>query len=132
MEKAGSRWLVAGGKRLSAISHQLIATSLWLVIVTIIFAPPAQAQFGLFGPNKIQYHPFDWRTLHGEHVDLYFYPQEDEIARVALTYAEDSYTELEARFRHPVTSRIPIVVYASHYDFEQTNLLPFTPPEGLL
>ncbi len=92
----------------------------------------ARAQFGLFGPNKIQYRQFDWRILRGEHVDLYFYPQEDELARVALTYAEDSYHELEARFRNPVTSRIPIVVYASHYDFEQTNLLPFTPPEGLL
>jgi len=92
----------------------------------------ARAQFGLFGPNKVQYRQFDWRTLRGEHVDLYFYPEEEELARVALTYAEDSYRELEARFRHSVVSRIPLVVYASHYDFEQTNLLPFTPPEGLL
>ena len=28
--------------------------------------------------------------------------------------------------------RIPLIVYASHVDFEQTNILPFTPPEGLL
>jgi hypothetical protein len=124
MRRDGRRWTIDGSR--TAIVYLLSS------IVLLTFPTPAQAQFGLFGPNKIQYHPFDWRTLHGEHVDLYFYPQEDEIARVALTYAEDSYTELEARFRHPVTSRIPIVVYASHYDFEQTNLLPFTPPEGLL
>ena len=31
-----------------------------------------------------------------------------------------------------MTSRIPLIVYASHTDFEQTNILPFTPPEGLL
>jgi hypothetical protein len=31
-----------------------------------------------------------------------------------------------------VAERIPLVVYASHTDFEQTNILPFTPPEGLL
>lgn len=104
-----------------------------LALLLVAVAPlPAFAQFGLFGPNKIHYRQFDWRTLRGEHVDLYFYPEEDELARVALTYAEDSYRELEARFRHPVTNRIPLVVYASHYDFEQTNLLPFTPPEGLL
>ena len=29
-------------------------------------------------------------------------------------------------------TRIPLIVYASHTDFEQTNILPFTPPEGLL
>ncbi len=109
----------------------------WCVVLGVglgLAATPttARAQFGLFGPNKIQYRQFDWRTLRGEHVDLYFYPEEDELARVALTYAEDSYRELEVRFRHPVASRVPIVVYASHYDFEQTNLLPFTPPEGLL
>ena len=92
----------------------------------------AVAQFGLFGANKVQYRPFDWRMLHGEHIDLYYYPAEEPMARVALTYAEQSYRELEARFRHTVTLRIPFVVYASHYDFEQTNLLPFTPPEGIL
>src|SRR3990170_1790009 len=40
--------------------------------------------------------------------------------------------ELAAQFGHDVAERIPLVVYASHTDFEQTNILPFTPPEGLL
>lgn len=92
----------------------------------------ARAQFGVFGQNKIQYRHFNWRVLKGEHVDLYFYPEEEELGRVALSYAEDSYRELEARFRHSIASRIPLIVYASHQDFEQTNVLPFVPPEGLL
>ena len=103
-----------------------------LLLVATLFAPRAEAQYGVFGTNKVQYRQFDWRTLRGERVDLYFYPEEEELARVALTYAEDAYRELEGRFRNSVVSRIPLVVYASHYDFEQTNLLPFTPPEGLL
>src|SRR5207248_60881 len=28
--------------------------------------------------------------------------------------------------------RTPLIIYASHSDFEQTNVLPFVPPEGLL
>ena len=36
------------------------------------------------------------------------------------------------QFGHAVPTRIPLIVYASHTDFEQTNILPFTPPEGLL
>src|SRR5690348_7053434 len=92
----------------------------------------ADAQIGYFGQNKIQYRDFEWRTLPGEHVDLYFYPDEDELARVALAWAEESFHYLELKFGHSPTRRIPLIIYASHSDFEQTNVLPFVPPEGLL
>src|SRR5215510_15392532 len=95
-------------------------------------APSLHAQYGNFGQNKIQYRRFDWRILHGEHVDLYYYPEEEELGRVALAYAEESYDSLSRRFNHVVTRRIPLIVYASHRDFEQTNILPFIPPAGLL
>jgi hypothetical protein len=105
---------------------------LLLPLLLAALSRDAAAQFGVFGTNKIQYRRFDWQVLRGEHVDLYFYPEEEELARVALAYAEQSYGELEQRFQHAVTSRIPLIVYASHSDFEQTNVLPFVPPEGLL
>jgi WD40 repeat protein len=101
-------------------------------LLCVLAAPPAPAQFGYFGQNKIQYRDFDWRVLRGEHVDLYFYPEEEELGRVALAHAEESYAELERRFTHHVPRRIPLIIYASHTDFEQTNVLPFVPPEGLL
>jgi hypothetical protein len=107
----------------------------WLIGLlgaAVAAAAPAGAQYGSFGQNKIQYRPFDWRVLRGEHVDLYYYPEEEELSRVALAYAEESYAALERRFTHAVSRRIPLIIYASHTDFEQTNLLPFVPPEGLL
>jgi hypothetical protein len=107
-----------------------------LALLTVLAAPalPVRgwAQFGAFGQNKIQYRRFAWHVLRGQHVDLYFYPEEEELARLALSYAEESYGVLAARFRHSVRSRIPLIVYASHQDFEETNVLPFVPPEGLL
>jgi len=93
---------------------------------------PAAAQFFAFGQNKIQYRKLDWRILRGTHVDLYYYRAEAELARPALAYAEASYDTLSIQFGHAVAARIPLIVYASHTDFEQTNILPFTPPEGLL
>src|SRR5256885_10454123 len=102
------------------------------VALGLAFAPSLSAQYGYFGQNKIQYRRFDWRVLRGEHVDLYYYPEEEELGRVALAYAEESYDSLEHRFSLGVTRRIPLIVYASHTDFEQTNILPFIPPEGLL
>jgi hypothetical protein len=97
-----------------------------------VAARPAEAQFFAFGQNKIQYRKLDWRVLKGPHVDLYFYSAEAELAAPALAYAEASYDTLSIQFGHSVASRIPLIVYASHTDFEQTNVLPFTPPEGLL
>ena len=70
--------------------------------------------------------------LRGPHVDLHYYPEEDELARMALAYAEESYGVLQRRFNHHAGRRIPLIIYASHTDFEQTNILPFVPPEGLL
>jgi hypothetical protein len=102
------------------------------VMLLLAGASSAAAQYGYFGQNKIQYRRFDWRVLRGEHVDLYYYPEEEELGRVALAYAEESYDSLERRFTHAVSRRIPLIVYASHTDFEQTNILPFIPPEGLL
>lgn len=113
-------------------SHVPRPTSLFAALLLLAVPSVASAQFGGFGPNKIQYRSLDWRVLHGEHIDLHFYPEEDELARVALTYAEESYRELEARFAHSPGGRVPLVLYATHADFEQTNLLPFVPPEGLL
>ncbi|HET6837955.1 MAG TPA: hypothetical protein VFH24_07905, partial [Gemmatimonadales bacterium] len=93
---------------------------------------PLAGQFFAFGQNKIQYRKLNWRIIRGPHVDLYYYPAEAELAPVALAYAEASYDTLAVQFGHDVAARIPLIVYASHTDFEQTNILPCTPPEGLL
>lgn len=108
-----------------------------LVLLTAAAGPPGPpgplaAQFGYFGQNKVHYRGFDWRVLRGEHVDLYYYPEAEELGRVALAYAEESYALLERRLGHAVRRRVPLIIYASHADFEQTNVLPFVPPEGLL
>jgi hypothetical protein len=103
-----------------------------LAVALLALATPAAAQFFAFGQNKIQYRRLDWRILKGEHVDLYYYPAEADLAPATLAYAEASYDTLAVQFGHDVARRIPLILYASHTDFEQTNVLPFTPPEGLL
>jgi hypothetical protein len=127
------------GKRVASIQpHQPSTYLQWLgrlvsvLSVLSIFSVPVDAQFFAFGQNKIQYRRLDWRIIRGPHVDLYYYPAEAELASAALAYAEASYDTLAIQFGHAVAARIPLIVYASHTDFEQTNVLPFTPPEGLL
>src|SRR5689334_18689242 len=109
-----------------------VTTLLALIGLLTLAAAPARAQFFAFGQNKIQYRKLDWRALKGPHVDLYYYSAEADLVAPALAYAEPSYDTLSIQFGHSVPTRIPMIVYASHTDFEQTNILPFTPPEGLL
>jgi hypothetical protein len=113
------------------LGSALLGAALGCAALSLLPAP-ASSQFFAFGQNKIQYRKLEWRVLRGPHVDLYYYPAEAELAPAALAYAEASYDTLSVQFGHDVAARVPLIIYASHTDFEQTNILPFTPPEGLL
>jgi hypothetical protein len=101
-------------------------------VILFTIAAPLGAQTVPFGKNKIQYHDFEWQILSGPQVDVYYYPEEEDVARFALAYAEESYAFLERKFQHHPFRRIPLVVYSSDQHFEQTNLLPGFIPEGVL
>src|SRR3989442_11411956 len=103
-----------------------------VIAVAITFPSTLSAQYGYFGQNKIQYRRFDWRVLRGEHVDLYYYPEEEELGRVALAYAEESYDVLERRVPHPVRRPLPRVVHASQTHVQHSNTLPFLSTAWLL
>ena len=113
--------------------HRLPARPLFVAIVVaaLLAAAPAAAQYSTFGKNKIQYDDFDWEILSSDHVDLYYYPQERELALIALDYAEESFEALSRKFSYVPRDRVPMVVFASHQHFEQTNIVPFFLPEGV-
>lgn len=91
-------------------------------------AGPAAAQFG---KNKVQYKDFDWKTIQTEHFDIYYYQGEEESARKAARMAERAYLRLSRILRHEIEDRVPIIVYASHTDFQQTNITPGLISEGV-
>ena len=41
------------------------------------------AQGGYFGRNKVQYQEFNFKVLKTDHFDIYFYPEEEDAARMA-------------------------------------------------
>ncbi|MGH7444925.1 MAG: hypothetical protein ACREKM_08620, partial [Longimicrobiales bacterium] len=102
------------------------------LVLVLATAHAAAAQLVPFGKNKIQYDAFEWHVLEGDHVDVYYYPEEQDVAHLALAYAEESYADLERLFQHHPFRRIPLIVYSSDSHFEQTNLLPGFIPEGVL
>ncbi|HZI89001.1 MAG TPA: hypothetical protein VFD83_00955, partial [Candidatus Polarisedimenticolia bacterium] len=106
---------------------------LLVALLAIAFACPSlsHAQSFAFGKNKVHYNTFQWLTLRGDHVEIFYYPEEEPLARLALSLAEDSYQDLKGKFQHEVTKSIPLIVYSSHQHFEQTNVSPYFLPEGV-
>lgn len=104
---------------------------LGFVAVLFVLVPSAAAQYVAFGKNKVHYSDFDWRVLESDHFDLYYYAEEEELAGLALKMAEEAYDDLQGKFRHDVTRRIPLIIYNSFQDFEQNNITPFFLPEGV-
>ncbi len=89
------------------------------------------AQISSFGQNKIQYTDFDWQVVESEHFELYYYPEEDTLALTALRMAEEGYDFIASRFRHEVVRKIPLIIYSTHQDFQQTNVSWGFLPEGV-
>jgi dipeptidyl aminopeptidase/acylaminoacyl peptidase len=70
----------------------------------------------------VQYGSFDWSVAYTEHFDVYFYEGSEELADAVSTIAESANDRFEAVLGHELTTVIPIIVYASHNDFQQTNV----------
>jgi hypothetical protein len=114
--------------------HSLFASMrvfIILVLFCILIPQKSNAQFFSFGRNKVQYTEFNWQILKTEHFDIYYYPEMKSLAQYGAFFAEESYTLLEQKFNHNVTSRIPLVFYSSHSHFEQTNTTAGFIPEGV-
>ena len=87
----------------------------------------AEAQFGR---NKVHYDRLDFRLLETEHFDIYYYAEEEEAARHAARMAERWYARFSRLLGHRFDRRQPLVLYASHPHFSQTNLTTASPGEG--
>ncbi|UCC73045.1 MAG: PD40 domain-containing protein [Gemmatimonadota bacterium] len=83
-----------------------------------------------FGRNKIQHRVFDFQVIRTAHFDIYYYPREREAALDAARMAERSYSRLSRILGHEFEERKPIILYASHSEFQQTNALPGLISEG--
>jgi Tol biopolymer transport system component len=99
-----------------------------LCCVATLSSSPASAQY--FGQNKVQYRDFDFQVLKTEHFDIYFYPREKEGVALAARMAERWYSRLRDLLDHELRGRQPLILYASHVDFEQTNVISGVLGEG--
>jgi Tol biopolymer transport system component len=113
---------------MSAWRHQVV-TALAVLLLVAGVARTAVAQ-DYFGQNKVRYQRFDFEVLKTEHFDIYYYPETKPALPDAARMAERWYARLSGVLQHDLTRRQPLILYASHPAFEQTNAIAGDLGEG--
>ncbi len=107
----------------------VIALSAVLVVALSPGISFGQAQFG---KNKVHYRTFDWHVYRSPHFDVYYYPEGEPFLEQVVSYAESAYLYLSQALDHEPKFRVPVIYYRTHAEFEQTNILLSSLPEGYL
>lgn len=95
-----------------------------VAFLTVGFAEQAMAQFFNFGKNRVQYERFDWRYIQTEHFDIYYYDAKNyHLAQFTAESVEPALKQLSEDFDHTINDRITVIIYDSHSDFSQTNVV---------
>ena len=133
MKKNNHRTLSAKdpfGKRANNIQQLLVRYILHTFLLLSLLAPCvgwAQA----FGKNKITAQRFNWHIHRTEHFDIHYYPSEAKLVPIMAAIAEEAYEQHSEDFEHELRDRTPLILYKSHKDFQETNIILQELHEGI-
>lgn len=103
-----------------------------VILTLLILSATTSAQETYFGKNKVRYKDFEWNYIQSRHFDIHFYDDSYELAKFTATVMESSYVEISRELNYTLQNqRIPVFVYDSHNDFQQTNIVSSLLPEGV-
>ncbi|MFH2035338.1 MAG: BamA/TamA family outer membrane protein [Candidatus Zixiibacteriota bacterium] len=103
----------------------------WILLAVILSFSISVGQTKYFGKNKVQYQDFDWQYLQTRHFDIYFADQKYETAEFAAAVIESSYVVVSEQLDYKIHKRIPIFIYNSPNEFQQTNIISQFLGEGI-
>ncbi len=92
-----------------------------LLLSSLLLFSPQISLAQYFGQNIVRYEPFDYQILRTEHFDIYYYQDGAEHIELVGQMAERWYERLSGLLGHELTRRQPLIFYASHPHFRQTN-----------
>jgi hypothetical protein len=102
------------------LPRRILALGILVTLAALAGATACPAQ-GLFGKNKITYDRRDWFSIKTDHCEVFYYADEEGLAREVAAIAESTAAEYDSTFRMKPRKRIPILSYASHQAFQQSH-----------
>lgn len=100
------------------------------IVLLLILTLPVSL-FGQFGKNKVQYQNFNWKYLQSRHFDIYYYDGGKYLAEFTAIEAERALASIENTLNYKLPKRVSIIVYQTHNEFQQTNVIAQFMPEGV-
>ena len=101
---------------------------LFKILLLLIFIENTLAQFG---QNIVQYDDFTWNFIQSKHFDIYYAENGRSHAEFTAEEAESAYLKISDRLNWRLKNRVSIIVYNSHNDFQQTNVVDSYMFEGI-
>ena len=120
-----------GNRQLAIGNRQLAVGYLLFAICYLLFAIPCVTWAQGFGKNKITGQRFEWHIHRTEHFDIHYYPSEAKLVPIMAAIAEEAYEQHSADFEHELRDRTPLILYKSHKDFQETNIILQELHEGI-
>jgi hypothetical protein len=74
------------------------------------------------GKNKIAYDSFDWKIFETKHFKVFYYSAAQQQLHAVADMAEAAYAANSEKLQHQIDFKIPLVIYLTHEEFEQTNI----------
>ncbi len=102
--------------------------SLFLLSLILISLPAIAMAFG---QNKVHYISHVWKTVKTPHFQLYFHENAGPLPEKSISYIESAYDSLSMLFGFTHKTAIPLIIYTSPTNFEQTNIVSDLIPEGV-
>lgn len=106
------------------IAHLFLCLGITMLISSNVFAQG-------FGKNKITAQRFDWHIHRTEHFDIHYYPSAAKLVPIMAAIAEDAYDKHSDDLQHELEGRTPLILYKSHKDFQETNVILQELHEGI-
>ncbi|MCK4857667.1 MAG: PD40 domain-containing protein [candidate division Zixibacteria bacterium] len=109
------------------MNRRVLSATLVLILCWSSLAIPDE----FFGKNKVQYKSFNWTYIQSPNFDLYYYEGEYELAKFSVAVLESALVTIEDQLDYRLKGRVPVFLYNSPNDFQQTNVTPGLLPEGV-
>ncbi|MGE3176561.1 MAG: hypothetical protein AB7O32_03750 [Vicinamibacterales bacterium] len=120
-----------------SVAGRLTRAALVAAVALVAGLGPAGAAYAqtpfvpYFGKNNIHYDTFDWHIYTTDHFEIYYYPElEQHLERIA-GYAESAYEQVSSDLKHDLSFKVPLILFKTHSEFEQQNVIPGAAQEGV-
>ncbi|HOF98663.1 MAG TPA: hypothetical protein P5157_04045 [Paludibacteraceae bacterium] len=109
---------------------KLIVKPLIIAFQIILILLPTDAKAQYFGRNKPSYQTFKYQIKQTPHFEIYHYLTNDTVIKYFAGWTEEWYRFHQLIFKDTFKTRNPLILYANHADFQQTNAISSIISEG--